>query len=93
MTILLKLVKEIVPNSHYQMFRRGEVVYSEGDESKNVWFIESGLIGLFYISETGRETFLRVFGEDYLFGHRSVVVGENYHASALALTTMILRTY
>jgi CRP-like cAMP-binding protein len=87
MSILLKLIKATIPNSHYQIFRRGEVVYRESDESKNVWLIDSGLVGLFYISETGRETFLRVFGENYIFGHRSLVVSENYHASAVALTT------
>lgn len=87
MSVLINIIKESIAQTHYHVFKRGDVIYREGDQSKNVWFIESGLVGLFHIAESGRETFLRVFGEGYLSGHRSAVVNENYHASAVALTT------
>jgi CRP-like cAMP-binding protein len=87
MSILMKIIKESISGTHYQVFKRGDVIYREGDDSKYVWFIEAGLVGLFHIAESGRETFLRVFGEGYLSGHRSAVVNEIYHASAVALTT------
>lgn len=66
--------------------KRGEIIYSEGDHPDTVWFVEAGMLGLFHIAETGRETFLRVFGKGYLLGHRSCIANEAFHASAVALT-------
>src|SRR5690606_39410974 len=66
--------------------KRGEIIYSEGDHPQYVWVVEQGMLGLFHIAENGKETFLRVFGKGYLLGHRSLIAGENYHASAVALT-------
>ena len=74
----------IKPSSHE--FKRGDYIYREGEDSTNVWFVEKGLVGLFRLSESGRETFLRVFGVDYVSGHRSAILKESYHATAIALT-------
>lgn len=66
--------------------KRGDIIYHEGDNPKNLYFIESGLVGLLHISEDGKETFFRLFGENYILGHRSFLAEEKYHASAIALT-------
>ncbi len=68
-------------------YKRGEIIYHEGETPENIWLLEEGLVGLFHITESGRETFLRVFGERYILGHRSTLAGEAYHANAVALTT------
>jgi CRP-like cAMP-binding protein len=65
--------------------KRGDIIYHEGDKAQNLYFIKSGLVGLFHISEDGKETFFRLFGQDYILGHRSFLAEENYHASAIAL--------
>ena len=43
-------------------------------------------MGLFHVSETGKETFLRVFNKDCIFGHRSYFAETPYHASSISLT-------
>lgn len=68
-------------------YKRGEIIYHEGEVPKHVWLLEEGLVGLFHITSSGRETFLRVFGERYILGHRSTIAGEPFHANAVALTT------
>lgn len=47
--------------------------------------------GLFHISETGKETFFRVFSKDDILGHRSMLAEEPYHGSAVALSPLKIR--
>jgi CRP-like cAMP-binding protein len=67
-------------------FKRGDIVYHEGDRPDNLYYLKEGLIGLFHISESGKETFLRVFSTGMIFGHRSHFAQTPYHATAISLT-------
>lgn len=71
-------------------YKRGEIIYHEGDNPNKLFFVQSGLVGLFHISETGKETFLRVFGKDAIFGHRSYLAEEPYHATAIVLAPSLI---
>lgn len=66
--------------------KRGDFIYHEGETPEFLYFVLEGLIGLFHISEGGKETFLRVFGPHELFGHRSYLANEVYHATTACLT-------
>jgi len=66
--------------------KRGQIIYHEGDSPEQVFIIKKGLVGLFYISETGKETFLRVFGENSILGHRSILAEEKYHGTSVCLS-------
>lgn len=85
-----QLVKPSIQSSSRLNFKRGEIIYHEGDHPKYLYFIESGMVGLFHISESGKETFFRVFGKDDIFGHRSYFAEEPYHASSIALSPVSL---
>lgn len=67
-------------------FKRGQIIYHEGDQPDNLYFLKEGLIGLFHISESGKETFLRVFSTGMIFGHRSHFAQTPYHATTISLT-------
>ncbi|MAX67290.1 MAG: Crp/Fnr family transcriptional regulator [Bacteriovoracaceae bacterium] len=81
----LSHLKEIIPNYKNITLKKGEILYHEGDKPEYVYFLESGLVGLFHISENGSETFLRVFSPNNILGHRSFFAEENYHATSMAL--------
>ncbi len=66
--------------------KRGQIIYHQGDDPKELFLVDSGVIGLFHISENGKETFLRVFNKDCIFGHRSFFAESPYHATSIALT-------
>jgi len=87
---LFHALKAKLSNVSTREVKRGEIIYREGDNAESVWLVEEGLLGLFHTSETGRETFLRVFGNASILGHRSIMAEENFHASAIALTASIL---
>lgn len=83
-------VSPLIENKIEQSFKRNQIIYHEGDTPKHLYFIVSGLVGLFHVSEDGKETFFRVFGKDDIFGHRSYFAEESYHASSIALTPVKL---
>jgi CRP-like cAMP-binding protein len=86
------LLKPFIESSHRKTVKRGEIIYHEGDTPESLYLIEDGLVGLFHISENGKETFLRVFGKDDMFGHRSYFAETDYHATTIALskTTLVI---
>ena len=66
--------------------KKREILYHQGDVPSSVFIIKKGLMGLFNLSDSGKETFLRTFCENDLIGHRSYLAGENYHATSVALS-------
>lgn len=82
-----KLIQKIKGCSFVQLreYNAGEFVYREGDTPENIYLIEDGLVGLVNMAMNGQETLLRIFGNDYIFGHRSLVAEEKHHASAMVL--------
>lgn len=67
-------------------YRKGDVIYHEGEQGERIFLIKSGIVGLFYLTEQGHETLLRVFAKDHIFGHRAFIAKEPYHASSICLT-------
>lgn len=70
-----------------QELKRGDILYHAGDPPEAIYWVEQGLLGLFFISENGKESFLRVFSPGSLMGHRAIHAQEPYHASSIALST------
>lgn len=67
-------------------FKRGDRIYSQGENPKGLYFVKSGLIGLTMISpKSGKEHLLRFFKQGHFFGHRSLFSDESYHGTAIAL--------
>lgn len=80
------LIKPHLDKSHKRELKRGEIIYHQGDTPESLYFIDEGIVGLFHTTENGKESFLRVFNKDYIFGHRSYFAETPYHGSAIALT-------
>lgn len=81
----IEMLKPYIDQCGRKELKRGEYVYNMGDDPRELYLIESGLVGLFHIAESGKETFLRVFTKDSIFGHRSYFAETPYHATAMAL--------
>lgn len=85
-----QIVKPYIQKMSQKNYKRNQIIYNEGDQPHHIYFIISGIVGLFHISESGKETFFRVFGQDDIFGHRSYFSEEPYHASSIALSPVAL---
>ena len=66
-------------------FKKGTFLYHMGEEPKGLFFIFSGLVGLFNTSQDGKEHLFRIFGNGQCLGHRTLMAGETYHAAAKVL--------
>jgi CRP-like cAMP-binding protein len=80
-----EMLKPYIDHCGRKTLKRGEYIYNMGDDPRELYLIDTGLVGLFHIAESGKETFLRVFTKGSIFGHRSYFAETPYHATAMAL--------
>lgn len=71
-------------------FHKGDTIYNRGEDSGGIYYIDHGLVRLINLSPNGNESLLRIFGEKFFFGYRSLISNEPYHATAIALTEVTL---
>ncbi|MEX0798986.1 MAG: Crp/Fnr family transcriptional regulator [Bacteriovoracaceae bacterium] len=82
----INLPPNILEKGVTKKFRKGDILFNKGDPSKNLTYINKGIVGLMNLAPNGHESLLRILGENFFLGYRSFLVGENYHASAMALS-------
>jgi CRP/FNR family transcriptional regulator, cyclic AMP receptor protein len=73
-------------------FKKGDVVYSQGDAARNVMYLREGGVKLSVVSESGREAVVAILGPGDFFGEgcmagQSVRMGT---ATAIMPTTLLL---
>lgn len=83
--------KDLFSQAVAKNFRRGDVVYRAGETPQNIYFVESGLVGLGLWGESGKDHLVRLFREGQIFGHRSLFANEPYHATATVIDDSVLR--
>lgn len=66
-------------------FKRGQTIFSEGDEGIGFYIILSGRVKIFKLSAEGKEQILHIMETQEPFGEAAVFAGENYPASAQSL--------
>ncbi|HCX90951.1 MAG: transcriptional regulator [Deltaproteobacteria bacterium CG12_big_fil_rev_8_21_14_0_65_43_10] len=65
-----------------QIFRRGQIIFSDGDEGNGFYVVISGRVKIFKVSPEGKEQILHFFGPGELFGEVPVFAGEHFPAHA-----------
>jgi CRP-like cAMP-binding protein len=70
-------------------YRKGELVFRQGDEGGCMYFILSGRVRIFLSSADGREVTICIYGEQTAFGEFSVLDDHPRSASAAALSDVI----
>lgn len=66
-------------------FRRGRVLFLEGEDPGGVYLVRTGLVRLFVTELDGSETTVRIAGAGELVGELAVLDGGTRSASAIAL--------
>ena len=67
-------------------FKRGEIIFSEGDPGLGFYVITSGRIKVFKAAPDGKEQILHIFGRGEPFGEVPVFTGQRFPANAEALS-------
>ncbi len=68
-----------------QEFKRGQTIFSEGEEGVGFYVVMSGKVKIYKISFDGKEQILHILGPGEPFAEVAVFAGVNYPAHALAL--------
>jgi len=72
-------------------FRKGEVIFSEGDEGDGFYLVIDGRVKIFKLSADGKEHILHVFAAGQTFGEVPVFAGEQFPANAAAIADLSLK--
>lgn len=77
---------KLFENSSTRIFSKGHTIFERGEKGTGLYLLKNGVVGLMSLGESGEDVLLRVFGENHLFGYRTFIAGEKYHATAMALS-------
>ena len=85
-----KELEVIVKNHTYAHYRKGEIVFKEGEKPAGLISLSTGKVKVFKEGVGGREQIIRMVRPAGLLGYRSLFAGMNYSASAIALEDSII---
>ncbi len=68
-----------------QVFRRGQTIFTEGDDATGFYVGITGRVKIFKLSFEGKEQILHIFGPGEPFGEVPVFTGQHFPANAEAL--------
>jgi len=66
-------------------YKKGEIIYKEGEYSNNVYLIYKGKIKSFKIDEFGKELILNIHKGDDLLGLSAIIDNSHYYESIMAM--------
>ena len=76
---------EIMAISEKKTYKKGELIFSEGDVGRGFYIVKAGKVKIFKLSFGGKEQILHIYGPGKPFGEVPVFEGKNFPASALAV--------
>jgi len=78
----MKQIEKIISTSKY---KKGNILFFEGEPGEGVFFIKKGKIKIYKSDEDGREYILRIFGVGDMFAEAVLLEGGPYPATAEAV--------
>ena len=77
--------EEVFKNHNCAFFKKGELIYKEGDKPSGLLCLSKGKVKIFKEGIGGREQIVRMAKPIGFIGYRALFAEENYIASAMAL--------
>lgn len=79
------LLDQISNTKHCNVYRKGDVIFREGNRPQGLYAVYSGKVKVFKTNERGKDQILRLTKPGDSLGYRALISGDNYMASAEAL--------
>ncbi len=83
-------LEEFNRNKTTNHYKKGQVIFYEGNQAFGVYCILSGRVKLYKTGVDGRQQIVRIAGPGDLLGYRSLFAGEPYHATAESLEEAVI---
>jgi CRP/FNR family transcriptional regulator, cyclic AMP receptor protein len=84
----LESLERLVPTARPRSFRRGEVIFHQGDPGDTLHLIQTGRVKVVLDAESGHEAVIAILGPGDCFGELSLIDGEPRSATVEALETV-----
>ncbi|MGB5444475.1 MAG: Crp/Fnr family transcriptional regulator [Psychromonas sp.] len=80
------MLYELTNNSRISLsqlsIKKKQPVYRDGISANGFYYVKSGLVGLYQVTESGKESLLRIYGPGSFFGYRSLFTEQKYPATS-----------
>ncbi len=76
---------ELISIAERKKYKRGKIIFSEGDVGNGLYVVETGKIKIFKLSFEGKEHIFHIYGPGKIFGEVPVFTGKNFPAFAEAV--------
>jgi CRP/FNR family transcriptional regulator, anaerobic regulatory protein len=73
-------------------YRKGDVIFREGDPSETLYIIDEGLIKITKVAEDGKEQIVRLLFPNDFFGQSAMLQTDNHYANAVAIDDTVIYT-
>ncbi len=80
-----KQKKRLVENSTKSNYKKGEIIYKEGDKPTGLIFLSKGKVKIFKEGVGGRDQIVRMAKQNGFIGFRALFAKQNYLATAEAI--------
>ncbi len=81
-----KGIKLIAANVEENIFRKGQIIFNEGEKGSNFYIINKGIVKIVKWSKQGRNKTLAILKEKDNFGEMAILTNEGRSATVEALT-------
>lgn len=81
------VLEEISSNFRQRSYRKGEIIFHQGDDSRQFFVIVEGMIRVYHLTPGGEETTVNIFTKGQLLGEVALVDSEPRSATAQAIST------
>jgi CRP/FNR family transcriptional regulator, cyclic AMP receptor protein len=88
---LRTLFNQATRDSQTKNFHKNQSIYTCGDKSESVYFIESGKIKLSTISLAGKECLLSIYSSGDIFGESGLSKSNIYQETAIAMEKTVIK--
>ena len=83
-------LKILARHFHSRKYKRKEIIFHQGDDSRVLYVVMKGKVRIFSISPAGNETSIRIFSTHDLIGEFAAIDGEERSTTAQAVEDCIL---
>ncbi len=80
---------EVSATTNTLSFKRGDNLFSQGNQSAGIYCIQSGNIKLTKTGTDGKETIVRIVKKGDVIGHRSLFTSQDFNGTATALDNVV----
>lgn len=78
-------LEKILSITNRKQYKKGSIIFMEGDKGEAFYFIESGKIKISKSSKDGKELILNIYGENHVFAEVTIFNDISYPATAEVL--------